>query len=233
MKAKILSLFSLLALLLVSTSILADGRPTGIRISRLTSGGNQNVELDVSVTGTNRSYNTFNDSSQQWIGYQIWGASDRAWQVTPSYNAPLPFAIDWGDSSWVGSTVLFRTDGIGPWRGTFSHTYTVPGSYTVTVGDAYGPDRVTNKGVVPYTGNPITASTRFVWENNTGTEYSNSWFDNWTDTSPGLLLAITNTATVNTGTGIPALNIWGLLAMGLVLVGTGVLVFKRPQRTMA
>jgi hypothetical protein len=234
MKAKILSLFSLLALLLVSTSILADGRPTGIRIGRLVSGGNQNVELDVTVTGTNRTYSPFNSSNEQWIGYDIWGSSSRAWQVTSNYNEPLPFAVDWGDSSWIGNTVLFRTGGSGPWRGTFAHTYTLPGVYTVTVGDAYGTANTNNdKGTVPFTGNAVTASTRYVWGSDTGSPYNQTnWFENWTYSSPGLLLAITDQATVNTGTGIPALNIWGLLAMGLVLVGTGVLVFKRSQRTV-
>ena len=190
MKAKILSLFSLLALLLVSTSILADGRPTGIRIGRLVSGGGTNVEMDVTVPGTNYYY-TFDASTVHWIGYTLWGGGCcRAWQVTSSYNEPLPFAIDWGDGSFVGNTLLFGPP-TGPWTGTFSHTYTTPGNYTVTVGDSYGTGGAINKGVVPYTGNPITASTRFVWENDTGPPYSNSWFAPWTESSPGLLLAIT------------------------------------------
>ena len=41
MKAKILSLFSLFALLVVSTAMLADGRPAGLRIGRAVSGGNR------------------------------------------------------------------------------------------------------------------------------------------------------------------------------------------------
>ncbi len=45
------------------------------------------------------------------------------------------------------------------------------------------------------------------------------------------LLLVTTAAIVNTGAGIPALNVYGLLAMALVLVGTGPLVYRRPQRT--
>ena len=36
--------------------------------------------------------------------------------------------------------------------------------------------------------------------------------------------------TVRTGFGIPTLNIYGLLAMAFVLVGTGVLLYRKPQQ---
>ena len=39
---------------------------------------------------------------------------------------------------------------------------------------------------------------------------------------------MTANATVNVVSGIPALNPYGLLAMALVLVGSGLLVFRRP-----
>lgn len=230
MKAKIMSLFSLLALLLVSTTILADGRPTGIRIGRLVSGGNMNVELDVTVTGTNRSYSPFNSPYVQVIGNTVWGIGRSAWQYTSSFSDPVPFAVDWGDGSYIGSTPLF---GGGPWTGTFAHTYSVPGTYLVTVGDAYGTDGIVGipKGIVPYTGNAVTGSTRFVWTGSNGYPSFINYFSTWTTNSPGLLLAITANGTVTTGTGIPALNIYGLLALSLVLVGAGLLVFRRPQRS--
>jgi len=225
LKTRILILASSLALLLLSSLALADGRPTGIRITRLVSGGNMNVELDISVTGTNRSYNSFNTSYEQWIGNTVWSIfSDDGWQYASSTGSvALPYAIDWGDGDVVRRTPLF---GGGPWGGTFSHTYTTPGTYTVTVGDAYnGYTPIGNsKGIVPFTGNAVTGSTRYVWDDGT--------LLTWTSSYSGLLLAITATDTISTGTGIPVLNIYGLLAMGLVLVGTGVLVFRRPQRSI-
>ncbi len=36
--------------------------------------------------------------------------------------------------------------------------------------------------------------------------------------------------TVRTGFGIPTLNIYGLIALAFVLVGTGVLLFRKPQQ---
>jgi len=223
MKTKLLALFSLLALLLVSTAILADGRPTGIRITRAVSGGNMNVEIDISVTGTNNYYTPFNGSETIWIGNRIYDyinfyADGEIWVYASSaQNVPLPWAIDWGDGSYVRNTVIFDSQA-GPWVGAFAHTYMVPGSYVVTVGSAvccqYTPSAVVN------TGNLITSGTRYVWTDE----------DNWTfysKTDP-FALAITNTATVNTGTGIPTLNIYGLLAMAFVLVGTGVLLFRKP-----
>ena len=55
MKTKLFTLFSLLALLLVSTAALADGRPTGLRIGRAvgTFGDiTPMVQIDVTVTDT-------------------------------------------------------------------------------------------------------------------------------------------------------------------------------------
>jgi len=55
MKTKLLTLFSLLVLVLVSTAALADGMPTGIRISRTVGSGGSTtptVEIDVTVDTT-------------------------------------------------------------------------------------------------------------------------------------------------------------------------------------
>jgi len=233
MKTKLLTLFSLLALLLVSTAILADGRPTGIRIGRAVSGGNMNVEIDVSITNTYTFY--FGDGSNTvWIGNSLGGGPTYAWarQYTGTFSPgpgaadPLPWAIDWGDGYYLGNAVLFGP-GSGPWTGTFSHTYLTPGTYLITAGDAIGCCRQysslgTNGTSRIYTGNVITGHTRYVWNR----EFAS--FYNQTFKTTNYFLAVTNTATVNTGTGIPTLNIYGLLAMAFVLVGTGVLLFRRP-----
>jgi len=223
MKTKLLTLFSLLALLLVSTAALANGRPTGVRIGRLVSGGGTNVELDVTITGTNLYYfqtGRFYAETQllgPWITNGVF--SER--QVTGN-GALLPYGIDWGDGYILDEVSLFGPAG-GPWTGTFAHTYAIPGSYVVTVGDAYGAG-IVNKGGVPFTGNPISASTRYFYGN--FDVFSSSTFS----ASPSYyqLVAITANATVTTGTGIPTLNIYGLLAMTFVLVGTGVLLFRKP-----
>ena len=69
MKTKLFTLFSLLALLLVSTAILADGRPTGIRIGRAASGGGDaSVEIDVTVTDTWFSYAYPTDNFYTYYG---------------------------------------------------------------------------------------------------------------------------------------------------------------------
>jgi len=134
MKIRLLSFVALFALLLVSTAILADGRPTGLRIGRLVSGGGTNVELDVTVTGTNFYYGGF--SSTVWLGNEIdswYFGFDVSQFESSNYSVPLPWAIDWGDGDQVGHVRLFSDNSSGPWRGTFAHTYSLPGSYQVTV----------------------------------------------------------------------------------------------------
>jgi len=223
MKTKLLTLFSLLALLLVSTAVLADGRPTGIRIGRAVSGGGTNVQIDITVPSTDVYYSG-GFSTSVWIGNSLKGGS--VWQYTSAWTPtafvdPLPRAIEWGDGYNLFEGQLFGPPG-GPYRGTFSHTYVDPGSYIITVGDAvccntktaypFGP---------PTTGNAVTGYTRhgyWTFENTAIT---------WAYDVPQTL-AITNTATVHTGTGIPTLNIYGLLAMAFVLVGTGILLFRKP-----
>ena len=226
MKAKILSLISLLALLLVSTSILAEGRPTGIRIGRAVSGGGLTVEIDATITGTTDYYG-FDGSTNAWLGNNIRTfKGDQGWQyASSSLNVPLPWAVDWGDSYYLPNQILFGPSG-GPYRGTFSHTYAVGGTYAVTIGDALccGGD---GEFFPPInSGNLITGYTRYIWTDSPGQETFSTY------TSPALL-AITANATVTTGTGIPVLNIYGLLAMAFLFVGTGVLVFRKPQRSAA
>ena len=75
MKTKLLALLSLLALLLVSTAILADGRPTGLRITRAVGSAGSTtptVEIDISVTGTT-DYYAYGTGSV-WIGPYARGA---------------------------------------------------------------------------------------------------------------------------------------------------------------
>jgi hypothetical protein len=228
-------LFSLLALLLVSTAILADGRPTGIRIGRAVSGGGTNVQIDVTVTDTFYGYSGGASNfyySTVWLGNQLGGWTD-AWgqqYASPwtSINGadPLPWAIDWGDGYYVGDAPLFGPPG-GPWQGTFAHTYVTPGSYTVTAGDALGAAALTNTPTYSpwiYSGNAVTGHTRY------GFSVYNGFTNTWTYESANVYLAITANATVNTGTGIPTLNIYGLLAMAFVLVGAGLLVYRKPQQ---
>ncbi|TDJ31630.1 MAG: hypothetical protein E2O56_06735 [Gammaproteobacteria bacterium] len=225
MKAKILSLFSLFALLLVSTAILADGRPTGIRIGRAVSGGNMNVEIDVTVTDTDYYYaGGFGGSNTVWLGNRV-GWDTTYWQyASPTENVPLPWAIDWGDGYQTLNAPLFGPSS-GPWQGTFAHTYLVPGTYTIVAGDfvcgteckgAFSPVAPVGTGNVIY-----------------GYRYLDGDFTDFTFTETTYSLAITNTAVVNTGTGIPVLNIYGLLAMAFVLVGTGLLLYRKPQRIAA
>ena len=251
MKTKLLALFSLLVLLLVSTSILADGRPTGIRIAKAVSGGGTNVEIDVTATGTDQTYPGFS-TTNVWLGnrlvsvgsfYQLpwyfYGgisyASD-AWQyASSSYAERLPWAIDWGDGSQRGETPLFGPPG-GPFRGTFSHTYATPGTYMVTVGDAvccdYDPTVLT--------GNAIVGSTRFVWGVTGTTQFYSYFFAlSFTDVLYGytsfgydqsIILAITANTTIRTGFGIPTTNTYGLIALALLLVGSGLLLYRKTQR---
>jgi len=235
MKTKLLTLFSLLALLLVSTAALADGRPTGLRISRATSGGNMNVEIDVTVPNTDNYYPGSFDTTV-WLGNDMtpfYTVGVIQQYASSAHNSPLPWAIDWGDGSYFGHVRLFGPPG-GPFTGTFAHTYVTPGTFIITVGDALccsehttttldkalkGTGSVLSPTVT--TGNAITGYSRYI-NDEFGTDYT---FDNYT--SP-IILAVTANATVNTGTGIPTLNIYGLLAMAFVLVGAGLLVFRKP-----
>ncbi len=256
MKTKLLTLFSLLAMLLVSTAVLADGRPTGIRIGnmRTLGGAGERLDIDVTVTGTDKVYDGF--SSEVWIGntledvgsfYQaVWtyntyyggtflygGTSyvSSAWQfASSSYNVPLPWAIEWGDGAYEGVRRLFGPPG-GPWTGTFSHTYEMPGTFNVTVGDAvccyYDPTVLS--------GNAISGRTRYVW-GVTSTAYIGTFSDVYFGyTSFGVysapvILAITATGSIDATTSIPTMNVYGLLAMSFVLVGAGLLVYRKPQQ---
>jgi hypothetical protein len=240
MKAKILSLFSLLTLLLVSTAILADGRPTGIRIGRVANISASGVEIDITVPGTDSAYTggLWNGNTSVWLGNTLGNTlnflSYGIFQFeSSSRNVPLPWAIDWGDGSYyAGSAPVFGPPG-GPFVGTFAHTY-VPGgmpySYTITVGDALccSPIIGVPKGAGITTGNVITGSTRYLLTFGSFYDYAQTF-----NSLRYARLAVTNTASVTTGQGIPVLNIYGLLAMSLVLVGAGILVYRKPQRTVA
>ena len=224
MKTKLLALFSLLALLLASTAALADGRPTGIRISRATSGGNMNVEIDVTMTDTLYPYDPF--YSTVWLGNTIGGFDDN-WATqyaSNNFSVPLPWAVDWGDGSQHRRVVLFG-EAFGPWAGTFSHTYVVPGNYIVRVGDAIGDRTINSPYVYINSGNTLTGHTRYVWSE-TGTGYVTLTFK-----SDIQVLGITDTAAITTGTGIPTTDNYGLIALALLLVGTGLLVFRKSPRT--
>jgi len=229
MRIRLLSFVALLALLLVSTAILADGRPTGLRIGRLVSGGGTNVQLDITVPGTDYYYESY--STDVWLGYTLpnrgGGTFDARQYESSARNVPLPWAIDWGDSYYRDEVVLFGPSG-GPFTATFSHTYATPGTYTVTVGDALccSEGRIEvqkgNGSPTVITGNAITDSTRYVWTGDGPFIYT------WYYPSP-VILAVTANATVTTGTGIPALNVYGLLAMALVLVGSGLALYRKPR----
>jgi hypothetical protein len=204
MKAKILTLFSLFALLLVSTAILADGRPAGLRIGRAVSGGNMNVEIDITVGGTDYYYyfGGFGGSNTVWLGNRV-GWDTTYWQyASPAHNVALPYAIDWGDGYHTTNLPMFGSPG-GGWQGTFAHSYVVPGTYTITAGD-FVCDPVCKGPFSPVapvsTGNVIY-----------GYRYLDGDDTDFTFTKTTYTLAITDTAVVNTGTGIPALNIYGLL----------------------
>jgi len=225
MKTKILTLFSLLALLLVSTAALSDGRPTGIRIGRLVSGGGTNVEIDVTVAGTDYSWNTV--STTAWLG-NAWSSPNPAGYpqfqyASDDYSVPLPPGIDWGDGNTFARPVLFGPPG-GPWRGTFAHTYT-PGSYTITVGKATCCTSLSAVSANITTGNLVLGYTRYVvwtWQGN------RTFYQVYTYLIP---LALTTNVTVTTGTGIPTTNVYGLIALALLLVGSGLLLYRKPQRT--
>ena len=104
-----------------------------------------------------------------------------------------------------------------------AHTYLTPGTYTIVAGDFLCDSEPKGgcKEPVP----PVSVTTGNVIY---GTRFISATFDDDTFSDSNSALAITNTAVVNTGTGIPALNLYGLLAMAFVLVGTGVLLFRKP-----
>ena len=98
----------------------------------------------------------------------------------------------------------------------------------ITVGDVlccyFGPDATYNNPDV-YTGNTITGYTRYVWGG-----YPGNTYDTFGPYTNPLILAVTANTTVHTGTGIPTLNVYGLVAMAFLFLGAGLLVFRRPQR---
>jgi hypothetical protein len=246
MKARILSLIALFALLLVSTAALSDGRPTGIRIGSVTNISASGVEIDITVPGTDSLY-TFGPfggygNTSVWLNNALGGTlnylSVTIWQyASSSQNVPLPWAIDWGDGYYYGDTVLFGPPG-GPFTGSFMHTYPPAGgpqSYTITVGDVLccspyipSPSEVAKGGNGVTTGNVITGTLRYLRTFGAVFDYYPTF-----NSQRYARLAVTNTASVITRTGIPALNVYGLLALSLVLVGTGLLVYRKPQRFAA
>jgi len=219
-------------MLLVSTAVLADGRPTGIRIGRAVSGGNMNVEIDVTITDTDFWYSAsgWGGQSTVWLGNRFGWGYDSVWQYASNdFSDPLPWAVVWGDGSYIGLAILFGPSN-GPWQATFTHTYTVPGSYTIVAGDLFCDTAPPDSCGMDATATPSFGSGNLVvgYRYISATFTGIGTFDNSTS-----ILAITNTAVVNTGTGIPTLNIYGLLALSLVLVGTGMLLFRKPRRLLA
>lgn len=222
---RILSSFSLLALLLVTTAALANGRPTGIRIGHVEgSGGSTNptVAVDVTITGTDTYYPTNGFSTTVWLDNTIWTAGFGNYDpqyASGSFAEPLPGgAIDWGDGEVLEKARLFGPPG-GPFRGRFSHSYSAPGRYTITAGDAVGPN---GTGSIQ-TGNVISGTVRYLYD------YFGTTYDTFGPYTSPVPLAITATTVVSTGFGIPTLDVYGLIAMALVLVGAGLLVYRRPQ----
>lgn len=259
MKKILLPLFGLITLLITSTAVLADGRPTGIRIGnmRTLGGAGERLEMDVTVTGTDKSYTNGSFSTTVWLGNTLeevgsfyatpWTSvfsgtyggtsySSSAWQyASGSYNVPLPWAIDWGDGNYANGVRLSGPPG-GPWQGTFSHTYDAPGTFNVTVGDAvccyYDPTVLS--------GNAISARTRYVWgvttisQVITYTTFSYARYGNSTfGYAQPVILAITATGSIDATTTIPTMNFYGLIALSLVLVGTGLLLYRKRQPIVA
>jgi len=230
MKTKLLVLFSLLALLLVSTSVLADGRPTGIRIGRATGsfgGTTPMVEIDVTITGTDVPWNT--NYSTAWLGY-AWsnGPTQTGYPIfqyaSSNFSVGYPHAIEWGDGYYLGNATLFGPPG-GPWQGTFAHTYQTPGSYTITVGKA-----ISGLGTASInTGNLVVGYTRYAAWTNPGPQTFAPFYAVYYPYYP-VALALTANTTVRTGFGIPTTNTYGLIALALLLVGSGLLLYRKPQR---
>ena len=133
--------------------------------------------------------------------------------------------MDWGDGYYIGQAILFGPSN-GPWQGTFSHTYTVPGPYTIVAGDFFCDNAPEKSCDMDFTPTPSFGSGNLI----VGYRYISATFDYDTFDNSTSILAITNTAVVNTGTGIPTLNIYGLLAMAFVLVGAGLLLYRKPQQ---
>ena len=224
MNAKLLSCISLFALLLVSTAVLADGRPTGLRIGRAVSGGSHVVQIDITMTGTNSYYESSNTA---WLEATIDGGTFVGRRYASSArNVFVPYAIDWGDGSSIREVPLYTAGG-PPFRGTFEHTYVDPGTYVVTVGDAVCCQDLATATINTGTGY-VQTGLQYAWSNFAGTTtFSTQGNSPYNDL--GDLVAIYATASVSTGAGIPALNPYGLLAMAFVLVGAGLLLFRRPQ----
>ena len=154
------------------------------------------------------------------------GSFDARRYASSSRNVRVPYAIDWDDGSRIQRVLLFSNGG-PPFRGTFNHTYVDSDTYLITVGDAVccsdAASAVINTGT-PY----IQTGLQYVWQSN-GAQPTFSTAGN-TYPDYGSVVAILATASVSTGAGIPALNIYGLLAMAFVLVGAGLLVYRKPQQ---
>jgi len=234
MKVKILFLFSLLALLLVSTAVLADGRPTGIRITRVVgSGGSTTPTVQIEISASDVAYPWGTSAGTTIMLGNAWGNSYSPGSTfyhyaSSSLSVPFPPAIDWGDGNTIREAFLFGPSA-GPWRGSFSHTYAAPGRYVITIGDVMnGP---ASGLCCVYTGNVITAGP--VTGAYTGFYNSLGSFDvnTLTFSDQPWLKALTNTTVVSTGFGIPAVDVSGIIALSLLLVGTGLLILRKPRRT--
>jgi hypothetical protein len=148
--------------------------------------------------------------------------------VYEATNVTLPPAIDFGDGQTVPFARLPLVSDItadpGTFRGSFSHTYTTPGNYTITafVAAVYG---------VPLgditTGDPVSTGPATVMQANVaGTDQRT---ENIGESSA---VGILNTAQVTIDlvsqvSEIPSLGRFGLLALGLALAALGVVVLRR------
>lgn len=143
-------------------------------------------------------------------------------------NITLPPAIDFGDGQTVPFTRLPLVSDIttdpGTFRGSFSHTYTTPGTFTITafVAHAYG---VALTDIT--TGNAVsTGPVNFGQTNIANTESRSETL------SSEEAVGISNTAQaaitlVSQATTVPTLGRVGAVLFGLALAGLGTVLLRR------
>lgn len=214
-----------------------DSTPIGLRITvtdvNPTTG---TVEFDITVVDDDITDGVASTDSRPFddiaIGTRF--TYDRYTSVTydqyvyEAVNVTLPPAIDFGDGQTVPFARLPLVSDItadpGTFRGSFSHTYTTPGNYTITafVAAAYG----VALGDIT-TGDPVSTGPATVTQANVaGTDQRTENIDS-TEAVGILNTAAVEVVLFSPVSEIPSLGRFGLLALGLALAAFGVVVLRR------
>lgn len=199
----------------------AAGRPVGLRVS-VTSVVGLTVNFDVTLY-TNYVFTA--NTPNGLLGNLF--VTPFFFSYTGTLINPVINAVDYGDGSIIPGQVIPAV-GAGVYRGSFSHAYAAPATYTIT-GGASGPYMGYLATNTVTQGNPVaaTAGGYSVYSPFAGTTLYFTF-----GLAAPYVVGITNTASAVI-TAVPAMPLGALWALAALFLATGVFLLRRGGRGMS